>query len=303
MSIRVAFGTIWYPVAMGRYFYEALKRRADVELWTYGPFTGRWIPWTSGPGNGMHLPPSYVYKPDMAMALGDVVYAIVRPPWKPDIWIEVNAGMRTQGRPERPYVVIASDPHVLDYSIARKRADYFFNMQRPYMQGKDIWLPYAYDPVWHTPTTVPIADREYHAALLGLQYPQRTSLVNALRKDVGLKVRYELGPAYEDAKAIYHSTRVGLNWSSLQDTTARVFELMAFGIAPVLNRVPDLMSMFTEGQDFLGFSDQAEAIAQVRSVVDDAEALERLGANARRAVEQHTYGARIQQVFETVGLA
>jgi glycosyltransferase involved in cell wall biosynthesis len=297
MTIRIAFGTIWYPVAMGRYFYEALKRRADVELWTYGPFTGRWIPWAGG----MHTPPEYVYKPDLALALGDMRYGVVQPPWKPDIWIEVNAGLRTTGRPEGLYVIIASDPHVLDYSEARKKADLFFNMQTPYMQGNDIWLPYAYDPIWHTPTQVSIREREYHAALLGLQYPQRTALVSALRA-TGMNVRYELGPAYDDAKAIYHSSRVGLNWSSLQDTTARVYELMAFGICPVLNRVPDLMSMFKDGQDYLGFSNQDEAVMQVRSVVDDGEAIERMGAQARKAVEPHTYDARIERVLKRAGV-
>lgn len=303
--IRVGFSTIFYPVAMGRYILEALRRRPDVELFTAGPYSGRWIPW--GGGQGMHLPMSYVFRPDLPLSIGprpEMIYGLAQKhcPWEPDIWIEANAGLVTHGRPTCKYAVIGTDPHVLDYTAARAKADFFFGMQKPYLKAGDRWLPYGYDPVWHAPTTVPVAERQYHAALIGLQYPQRTALVNALRRDVGLTVRYEIGPAYEDAKAIYHSTRIGLNWSSLQDTTARVFEIMAFGIAPVLNRVPDLLSMFKEDQDFLGFSSQEEAIAKVRSVVDDAAAIERLGAAARKAVEPHTWDARVEQVLKDCGV-
>jgi spore maturation protein CgeB len=77
---------------------------------------------------------------------------------------------------------------------------------------------------------------------------------------------------------------------------------MAFGICPVLNRVPDLMSMFKDGQDYLGFSNQDEAVMQVRSVVDDGEAIERMGAQARKAVEPHTYDARIERVLKRAGV-
>lgn len=298
--IRIGFSGIFYPVAMCRYILEALRRRPDVELYTAGPYSGRWIPW--GGGQGMHLPMSYVLRPDLPLSIGprpEMIYALAQRqcPWEPDIWIEANAGLVTHGRPKCKYAVIGTDPHVLDYTKAREKADFFFGMQKPYLKPGDRWLPYGYDPLWHSQTQIPLEDREYDAALLGLQYPNRNLLVERLRK-LGLKVRYELGPAYEDARAIYHSTRIGLNWSSLQDTTARVFEIMAFGIAPVLNRVPDLMELFKDGQDFLGFDTLDEAIAHVRALLPDPDAIERLGAQARRAVEPHTWDARVEQLLK-----
>ena len=305
-KIRVAFISIFYPVFMGRYLLEALRRRPDVELWTAGPYTARWIPWAGG----MHLPETYVFRPDHPLPAGtpcEVPYPQLQHsvPWEPDLWLEVNSTLRAIGRPKGgTYAIVGTDPHVLDYGPERQRADIFFGMQKPYLRPGDRWLPYGYDPVWHSPTTVPAAERKYDAALLGLHYPQRTELVRILRGS-GLQVRYELGPAYEDARAIYHQARVGLNWSSLKDTTARVFEVMAFGIAPVLNRVPDLMEMFQDGVEFVGFNsdDMTGAMNAAIGLARDPDRCDALGKAARFAVEQHhSWDHRIQTLLKEVGL-
>ncbi len=303
MKIKVAFVSIFYPLFMGRYMLEALLRRSDTEVWTAGPFTGRWIPWRGG----MNLKPHYHFTPNFPLAAGQPPYQLnfkileKNCPFEPDIWINVSSTLETHHRPEAKYAVIAADPHVLNYDKERAKADLFFNMQRPYMKPGDIWLPYGYDPIWHAQTTKPAKDRIYDAALLGLDYPSRNSLVTALQSK-GMKVFYECGPCYEDARDIYHETIVGLNWSSLQDTTARVFEIMAFGIAPVLNRVPDLMEMFKEGEHFLGFSDLAEGVRQVERCIGDKEFAEALGVSARNAVEPHSWDARMEAVLKEAEL-
>jgi len=303
MTIKVGFVSIFYPLFMGRYMLEALLRRADVEVWTAGPFTGRWIPWAGG----MNLPQRYVYTPDLALPAGNPAtldWGVVeaQAPWEPDLWINVSSTLRTIGRPKSgKYAVIAADPHVLNYDRDRAQADLFFNMQRPYMKSGDRYLPYGYDPVWHAQTTVPMRERNIDAALLGLPYPNRTRLTDAL-KGRGHTVIYSIGQCYEDAREIYHRSLVGLNWSSLQDTTARCFEIMAFGIAPVLNRVPDLMAMFKDGEHFLGFDTLEQAIKQVERVLHDPALAEQIGLNARRAVEPHSWDARIQQVLSEAEL-
>jgi glycosyltransferase involved in cell wall biosynthesis len=226
-------------------------------------------------------------------------------PWEPDLWLEINAGLTALGRPvSAPLAMVLTDPHVLTefYASQRARADYVFNMQSPYLRPKDLWLPYAYSPVWHTPTEVAWDQRENDAALLGLQYQHRTKLVSALRSQ-GLKVHYELGPAYGDARAIYHNTRVGLNWSSLQDTTARCFELMAFGLPAVMNRVPDLMSLFKDGQDFIGFDNESQAVTAINGLLADPQKAQEIGRAARKAVEPHTWDSRVETILKEVGLA
>jgi len=306
-KIRIAFGTIFYPLAMSRYMLEALQRRDDVELWTYGPFSGAWIPW----GDGMSLPAKYVFTPDAPLPLGPSVQPIVRygqmemlKPWEPDLWLEVNAGLEANGRPvSGKYAVIGTDPHVLGqiYDRVRPRADYFFGMQSPYLGEGDIFLPYAYDPIWHSPSPIPMKDRLYDAALIGLQYASRTKLVNALRSR-GLNVFYELGKVYDEARDIYHNTKVGFNWSSLQDTTARVYELMAMGTVPVLNRVPDLMRMFVDGTDFIGFDNTNEAVNAIEHYLENPEEAEKIATQAKEAVKEHTWDARMETVLRETGV-
>lgn len=306
-KLRIAFGTIFYPLAMSRYMLDALQRRNDVELWTYGPFSGAWIPWAGG----MSLPAKYVFTPDMPLPLGPGVQPIVRygqmemqKPWEPDLWLEVNAGLEAQGRPvSAKYAVIGTDPHVLGgiYDSLRPRTDYFFGMQSPYLGPGDIFLPYAYDPIWHSPSPIPMKDRNYDISLIGLQYPQRTNVVNILRNR-GRKVYYELGKVYDEARDIYHNTKVGFNWSSLLDTTARVYELMAMGTVPVLNRVPDLVEMFEDGKDFIGFDTANEAVNLIEHYADYPEEAEEISASAKEAVKEHTWDARMETVLQETGL-
>ena len=286
---------------------EALQRRDDVELWTYGPFSGAWIPW----GAGMNLPAKYVFTPNAPLPLGPGVQPIVRygqmemlKPWEPDLWLEVNAGLEAQGRPvSGKYAVIGTDPHVLGqiYDRVRPRADYFFGMQSPYLGEGDIFLPYAYDPIWHSPSPIPMKERHYDLALIGLQYQQRTNLVDILRTR-GKNVYYELGKVYDEARDIYHNTKVAFNWSSLQDTTARVYELMAMGTVPVLNRVPDLMRMFVDGEDFIGFDNTNEAVNAIEHYLENPEDAEKIATQAKEAVKEHTWDARMETVLQEVGL-
>jgi spore maturation protein CgeB len=81
--------------------------------------------------------------------------------------------------------------------------------------------------------------------LIGLHYQQRSRLVADLRAQ-GVNVYYDLGPAFDEARALYNSAPIGLNWSSLKDLTARVFELLAMKRLAVVNRVPDLCLFFDD---------------------------------------------------------
>lgn len=316
-KLKVIITGIWYPVAICRYLWEALLSYPNIETWCAGPYAGREIPWANKENpRGMNLPQKYVLKPDHPTPMTQppmVSYAMLEKhkPWEPDLWLEVNAGLQAIGKPiSAPLAVVATDPHVLNYTGARERADYFFNMQTPYMKSGDIWLPYAYSPKWHAQTDKPIREREWDAALIGLQYPNRINLVNRLRQPnnhlhregAGFKVFSKLGPSYDDAREIYHNTKIGLNWSSLQDTTARCYELMAFGIPAVMNRVPDLMKLFKDRRDFLGFDSEDEAVAIIHELLNDMDWAEEVGKQGRKAVEEHTWEARIKTIIQETGV-
>lgn len=297
-KLKVLFLYIVYPLAMGTYFKRALQRRPDIDLKVVGPYTGSYIPWLGG----MNLPAKYAIPPDVPLpgipAGNSVNYGIVKAQlgdWKPDLVLTADAGIHWYEKPTDGVVAhIATDPHVLDYSLPRSYSDKFFNMQKVYSVEKDIWLPYAYDPTvfYYSPDRVVDSD----ACMVGMPYAQRVQWVEALRRH-GVTVLFENGPIFDEARALYARANIGLNWSSLNDMNARVFELMAMGLCPVINRVPDLVELFKEDQHYLGFSNLDEAVEKVLWAKNNHKAV-MVAEDAHDAVQEHTYDARIGQILE-----
>lgn len=291
--MKVAISGMFFPMAILRYFEAALKRHPEVELCTVGPYTGRMIPWNGG----MELPEQYAKPPDVqlpAQAQAAFGYVETKLPWQPDVWIQVDAGFHIKGHPTRAVnVIVATDPHCLNYDYQRATADLFFNMQTPYMKEGDHYIPYAYDPVWHAHKEM---QTERPAALVGMRYQNRDMWVAALR-GAGIDVLYQTGPVFDEANMIYNTSSIGLNWSSMEDTNARVFEVMAMCGVGVFNRTPDLMEMFKEGVEFLGFSSIPEGVKQVKLLIADTDLRRRMESAGRIAVKEHTYDARIRTIL------
>ena len=290
---------IYYPVAILRYFEAALGRRSDVTLFTAGPYTGRWIPWQGG----MNLLERYAQQPDLILGMNPnatvpSAFVATKLPWEPDLWLQVDAGYHLTGKPKSGLsFIVGTDPHVLDYDAARKCADVFFGMQTPYLHPEDVWLPYAYDPIWHGYVGEPAGHYQWDACLIGMFYPNRTRIVDALRGK-GFKIYYETGPAYNEARAYYAQAPIALNWSSLQDTVARVFETMAMGRCVVTNRTPDLAKVgFVEGRDYLGFDTLEEAVQMVDYALT-GDAYKSIAESGRKAVAEHTWDARIETILQ-----
>lgn len=299
--MRVCLSGLFYPVAILRYFESALRRRNDIELFTIGPYTGSWIPWNGG----MTLPPKYAIQPDVVLPTGGdrpqpkimIDWAQMQVPFKPDLWIQVDAGFYFVGKPQYgKNVIIATDPHVLNYDAQRAYADTFYCMQACYAKPGDEYLPYAYDPIWHAPEKQP---RNYDAALIGLHYENRNKLVDRLRER-GLNVFYDLGPSFDEARAIYNQADIGLNWSSLNDLTARVFELLGMKRLAVVNRVPDLHKFFMDGRELVVFDNLNQAVEQVVYYHENPVRAKRIAERGHKAVQAHTWDARIEQILGDV---
>lgn len=282
-------------MAIASYIYQALARRDDVDLFTVGPYHGRNIPW----GGGMQLPAKYDNKPDMVLPNQPkmpISFVEARLPVQPDLWIQVDAGFSLFGRPKHgEVIVIGTDPHVLNYDQQRKDADRFYCMQTPYMKAGDLYLPYAHDPHrWHYPE--PDVEPQYDAALIGLHYENRNALVTELRK-YGLKVLYDLGPCFDEARLAYASAPIGLNWSSRQDLTARVFELLGMARLAVVNDVPDLGRFFKDGQDLVTFKTLSEAVEKVLYYVERPEERQVIADQGHHTVQPHTWDNRIRRLL------
>jgi hypothetical protein len=297
--VRICLSGIFYPFAILSYFKAALSRRDDVELFTVGPYTGCWIPW----GGGMNLPQKYVARPDMALPNAATFKSLPTPfveaklrarGFVPDLWLQVDAGFHLAGKPTRgKNVIVATDPHVLNYDRQRGFADTFYCMQQTYAKSGDEYLPYAFDPVWHAPEEQP---RMFDVCLLGLHYPQRNELVGRLR-DLGVNVHYDLGPVYDEARALYNQAPVGLNWSSLLDLNARCFELLGMGRLAVVNGVPDLPKFFTDGRDLVVFNTMEEAVEKVTYYLEHTDEAAKIATWGHRTVQPHTWDARVARIL------
>lgn len=295
--VRVVLSGLFYPMAILRYYEAALRRRSDVELFTVGPYSGTWIPWAGG----MHLPSKYAIQPDLPFSfMGHaptipINFVENKLPWRPDLWLQIDAGWYFTGGPKHgKNVIVGTDPHCLDYSYQRGAlADTFYCMQECYSKPGDVYLPYAYDPEWHRPEEQP---RNYDAVLLGLHYENRDRLVSELRKR-GANVLYDLGPVFDERRALECQAPISLAWSSRNDLIARVFEGLGMGRLVVTNRVPDLGRFFQEDTDLIAFSSLGEAVEKIMYYLRSPEEANEIAQAGREAVKPHTWDARIEQVL------
>ena len=316
-KIKVLMLYIAYPLSMASYFRRALERRTDVDLKIAGIFTGAWIPWLGG----VELPQKYVKPIDIPLPfspnIGEINYDLVKAQlgeWKPDIIINVDAGLHWKYKPTDGLVVtVGTDPHVLNdfYETPRKYSDLFFNMQLSYSRGADFYLPYAYDPTVHYPieyvdtsefpsqSSLIEWEKDTDAVLIGMPYESRVQWVDALRAR-GVTVLFENGPVFDEYREINNRARIGLNWSSLDDLNARAYELPAMGLAPVMNKVSDLER---SGIECATFTTLPEAIEAVMYLKENDKARKELAELAYRSVQGETYDKRITTIFQMAGLA
>lgn len=301
--INVCLNYVHYPCAMGRYFHEAFLRRDDCEVVSVGPFTGTWIPWNGG----LHLSNKYVLPPTVVLPKNFIGNIKVPPQIalnaldvEPDLWVNIDAGYNvTRPMIDGHVVNVFTDPHVLKYGFQRTQADMNFNMQACYSQSGDRYLPYAADPIWHSPLE---REKEYDVCLIGLQYPSRVALLDRLRNK-GLKVYAKVGDVYNEYQEIYAKSRVAFSWSSRDDLIARVFESMLMAVPLVCNRVPDLPTHFIEDEHYYGFNDINEAENQVMRALGDYDTAQEMAWNAHRKVDaQHLYDYRVSQILREVKL-
>jgi spore maturation protein CgeB len=300
---RILLLGLHYPFALLSYFRHALEKRQDVELYTAGVFTNDYIPWNGG----MRLPMRYVKPVDFPLPP-----SITRPTWKMiedkfevkfDLVLAVDAGFHLSTKPDVPYVMVLTDPHVLGgwYDKGRAYADFVFNMQRYYFRDGDIHLPYCASPDHHYAMSG--VEKIYDAALVGLHYEQRTALVGRLRS-LGYNVLYELGLVYDEYREANNKARIALNWSSLMDINARFFEGMAMKQVLVTNRLPHIDELhYYENQHYLGFDTLDEAVFKVEWALKNPEQAQAIALNGYQLVHQNdTYDHRIQTILETTGL-
>lgn len=301
--IKVGLSALHYPCTMARWFWDALDRRNDVEVYSTGPFFDDYIPWNFG----MRLPKEYVKIPTVPLPEN---VAQLRMPYEAvagqmpddlDLFLQIDAGWHFATRPHAKVVAhIQTDPHCLKstYQLPKSYSNFNFCMQTPYMENGEIYLPYAYDPTVHYPEEI---ERIYDVCLIGLHYNSRSAVMDILERK-GYKVKYEIGLIFDKYRKAYNQSKVAFSWSSLLDMPARVWEAFALGVPLVTNRMPDLSTFFVEEEHYLGFDTIEEAVEKIEFLLNNPEYAQTMADAAHRKVQPHTWDNRINQILSTCGL-
>jgi hypothetical protein len=307
---RIVVSGIYYAVTAAlEYFVRAFERRNDCEVITVGPYAGLHMPWSKNGVAGMIMPEKYDFRPDIVLPLQGFgqhapISIIENKVGKVDLWLDVNAGFYLQGKPKTGIrATFLTDPHVLRgyYDGLLHNYEYVFCSQTPYARVGEHYLPYACDSEWHKP--LENVEKIYDVALIGNYYPHRVTLVERLRA-MGMKVFFDIGYAKDDMQLIYNQSKIGLNWSTLDDLNARVFELMGLGLPSVMNTVTDMNDLFESGKDYLSFSTPEQAIELIKHLLANEEIAKNIGENARNKIisDGHTWDDRVETIIKICDL-
>lgn len=294
-KMNIVISYLHYAItAAGEYLARAAKRKG-LNVITVGPYFGTEMPY--GTDGGMKVSKEYDNKPDIIVSKTDSA-----PIWfienkldiPVDVWLDVDAGFCLDGTPKHgKHIRFLTDPHVLRNRYdSRPNYDITFCSQKRYMRGGEVYLPYGYDKIWHSPMDV---EKTYDVALVGNIYNHRVELFNNLKH---LRTFFKVGIAKEDMRRIYNQAYIGLNWSTLDDMNARVFEIMACGICPVMNEVTDMKGFLVPDEDYIKFDNQSDAIQKINYLLEHKDKLEQIAKNAKDKMNGHSWDDRLQSILE-----
>lgn len=107
-----------------------------------------------------------------------------------------------------------------------------------------------------------------------------------------------------EKSAVFGSAAAVLNNlhpAEMEGMNSRIFEATAAGAAVVSEHRPDLDRLFDVGNEVLAFHSYAQLLSALGSLLDDHALGRTLGAAAsRRALEEHSYAARLNTLLELV---
>ena len=281
-----------FPVAMFRWFHWAFENLGH-EVYTVGPYSAGTIPW------GDFYYPSHKFPPNMVLPETNVYLPDVlkRIPFKPDFILQAGDSIWMEGPSSVPNYILATDPHVVDYTQRLLNADGYFYMHNYCKPEKAKWIPYAYDPDIHVKKKKP---KKYDIVFCGLHYEHRVRAIEAFKKE-GMKVFNALGLIYDDYADKYAEGTIAFNWSSKEDLPARFWEGLAMGKLVLTSRVPDLdLLEFEDGVDYVGFSSLEEAVEKAKFYLKNPKLSLQLSRSGYEKVKPHTYMKRAQEIIDNL---
>jgi hypothetical protein len=248
---------------------------------------------------------------DQRVALSDV---LARLPHAPDVYLWVDSGgpyfpegIEALPLPTACYLV---DVHL---GAWRRQAARFFDAvfvaQKDYLpayrqaagHAQVHWLPLAAAPDYHRRLELP---RVFDVAFVGNQSLAHRSTPRARRLHL-IAQRYRTNDFFrfyppETISEIYSQARIVVNISIAGDVNMRLFEGAACGALVLTDRIANgLDELFVPGQQVAVYSGDADLLRQLDYYLGPGEA-ERAAiaeAGCARAVAQHLYPHRVQQIL------
>lgn len=198
----------------------------------------------------------------------------------------------------------------LDLRLAYARFfDHVFIAQRDYLPKFEAlphpsvhWLPLACEPSVHF---VPAQERTIDVGFVGKLGHSGSERLKVLRQVLSVfrTNDYTRPHSPSEMGAIYSRSKIVFNKSVNRDVNMRFFEALASGALLVTDRTGNgLEDLATEGVHYVGYDTAAEAIETIAHyLARDAERQAIAAAGQRLAFERHTYAARLQSIFDTIG--
>lgn len=304
--MKILISAIHYPVAAGRFLAEGF-RRLGHEVVTIGPSMGGSLPWA--PEEDFS---AYAWEGDIQTPLARVLEINEQSQWYyrehdllPDLVVQCDANFFLKGKFACPNVCWAVDNHVGAYEAVP--FDLFFGAHSwGYHSDEEnfVWLPCAYDPQAHYP--IEGAPKQFDAAMVGVIYPHRAQMLNALAPYGSILVGQGiLGEKYNQA---YNSARIAIVQSACGDVPMRLFENAAQGCLIFCDRQRDLGKLgLLEGMHFICFDRETlpredylqQAQILFHYYVEQKELAAEIANAGREALARHTYEARAQTIIDT----
>ena len=176
--------------------------------------------------------------------------------------------------------------------------------------GLAVFWPEGANPEVHRPYDVPF---EYDVSFVGGRYGYRPLLIEFLRER-GVHVS-AFGPGWEkgllspeEMIKLYSRSRINLGFGeighmrSVKCLKGRDFEVPMSGGLYLTSRNSELHECYEVGREIVCYNDGRDCLAKIRYLLshpDEAEAIRKAGR--QRALRDHAWSKRLEQVFRIIG--
>lgn len=177
--------------------------------------------------------------------------------------------------------------------------------------GLAMFWPLGADPAVHKPCDVAF---EFDVSFVGLKYGWRPHFIQRLRK-MGIPVQcfgggWENGPLSSDEMVrLYSRSRVNLGFAGIGDSRkvthikGRDFEVPMSGGLYITQDHPHLSRVYDTEREIVVYSDENDCAKKIRALLDNPGEAEKIRhAGQRRALKDHTWEQRFEQVFRIIGI-